>query len=713
MQEEGSEAGSSAASGIPGFSDACCHPADEAARLRAMFDQAPGFIAILRGADHVYEVVNRAYYQLVGQVDLLGRPVRDVFPELAHQGYIDLLDEVYATGKPFVGHQRQIRFQPSPNATELERYVDFVYQPLVEPDGRVSGIFVQGQDVTERHAMQEALRRGEERWKLAIEGARDGVWDWNVDTGEVELSRQYKAILGYEDMDFPNLLDEWAARIHPEDRAATTSALMETLRTGAPFHAEYRLRCKSGDYKWVLSRGVVVARDQSGRAVRLTGTMSDISERKETEEVIWRHASFCPLTGLPNRRLFQDRLEQEVRKAHREGDQVALLFIDLDRFKEVNDSLGHEAGDHLLAQVARRLLNCVREGDTVGRLGGDEFTVILTDLHDHPKVEAIAQKIIDRLAEPFRIKGETAHVSASVGITVYPSDAAESQGLIRNADQAMYAAKKAGRNQFRFFQKQMRQDAQKGARLVRELRAALPAGQLMLHFQPVVDLSSSTIVKAEALLRWRHPKHGFVSPAQFIPAAEESGLIHEIGDWAFVEAATWAARWGDQLSQCFEISVNRSPVQFHRHSGVDWVGVIEQHGFAANSIVVEITEGVLLNASDRVAAALCRYRDAGIQVALDDFGTGYSSLAYLKRYHIDYLKIDQSFVRDLEHNEGSRTITESMIAMAHRLGLKVIAEGVEKPEQEAVLRSAGCDYGQGFLFSKPVPPQVFEHLLVR
>ncbi|SNS93019.1 diguanylate cyclase/phosphodiesterase with PAS/PAC sensor(s) [Noviherbaspirillum humi] len=677
-----------------------------------MFDQAPGFIAILRGPDHVYEVVNRAYYQLVGPQDLLGRPVREVFPALARQGYIDLLDEVYATGKPFVGHQRQIRFQPSPDAPEIERYVDFVYQPLIEPDGTVSGIFLQGQDVTEQHNMQEALRRSEERWKLAIEGARDGVWDWKVNTGEVELSKQYKAILGYEELEFPNLLDEWTSRIHPEDRSATIDALMETLRTGTPFHAEYRLRCKNGSYKWVLSRGVIVARDQSGCAIRLTGTMSDISERKETEEIIWRHASFCSLTGLPNRRLFQDRLEQEVRKAHREGDQVALLFIDLDRFKEVNDSLGHEAGDRLLSQVARRLLNCVREGDTVARLGGDEFTVILTDLHDSPKVEVIAQKIIDRLAEPFRIKGETAHVSASVGITLYPCDAADSQGLIRNADQAMYAAKNGERNQFRFFQKQMRLRAQKGARLVRDLRAALPAGQMMLHFQPVVDLSTAAIVKAEALLRWRHPKQGLISPDRFIPAAEESGLIHDIGDWAFVEAATWAARWGKQRGGCFEISVNRSPVQFHRPSGVDWVHVIEQRGLPASSIVVEITEGVLLNASERVADALCHYRDAGIQVALDDFGTGYSSLAYLQRFHIDYLKIDRSFVHDLEWNEGSRAITESMIAMAHRLGLKVIAEGIEKPEQEAILRHAGCDYGQGFLFSKPVPPQVFEHFLV-
>ncbi|HEY8606062.1 MAG TPA: EAL domain-containing protein [Noviherbaspirillum sp.] len=689
-------------------------PADaEAARLRMMFEQAPGFIAILRGPDYVYEVVNRAYCQLVGHDDLIGRPVREVLPELEGQGYLPLLDDVYVTGRPFVGHKRRIRFQPSRDAPEVERYIDFVYQPLFDADGRVTGIFLQGQDVTEQHVMQEALRRNEERWKLAIEGARDGVWDWDVASGEVELSRHYKDILGYEEVDFPNRLEEWAGRIHPEDRDATMDALMHTVQTGAPYHMEYRLRCKDNNYKWVLSRGVIVARNNAGLATRLTGTMSDISERKQTDEAIWRHANFCPLTGLPNRRLFQDRLAQEVRKAHREGDQVALLFIDLDRFKEVNDSLGHEAGDRLLMQVGDRLVNCVREGDTVARLGGDEFTVILTDLHAYPKVESVAQKIIGRLDEPFRIKGETIRISASIGVTRYPADAADAQGLIRNADQAMYAAKYAGKNQYRMFHKQMRHDAQKGARLLRDLRTALASDQLLLHFQPVVDLSSSTIVKAEALLRWLHPRHGFISPDRFIPAAEDSGLIHEIGDWVFTEAAMWAAHWRETSGESIEISINRSPVQFHRPLPMNWIHVLEKHGAAVGSIVVEITEGVLLNASEQVAETLSRYRDAGVQVALDDFGTGYSSLAYLKRFDIDYLKIDQSFVRDLECSEGSRAITESMIAMGHRLGLKIIAEGVEKPEQAAILSAAGCDYGQGFLFSKPVPPQVFEQLLIR
>ncbi|TFW01543.1 EAL domain-containing protein [Oxalobacteraceae bacterium OM1] len=684
---------------------------DEAARLRAMFDQAPGFIAILRGPDLIYEVVNRAYYELVGQGNLIGRPVREALPELEAQGYIALAQQVYASGKPFVGHEMPVKFKMAPDAPMVDRYLDLVFQPLCAPDGSVSGVFLQGQDVTEQKRMRDALRQSEERWKFAIEGARDGVWDWDVRTNGVVYSRRYKEILGYSDTEMPDRYEEWVNRIHPEDRSRAVGALQDTAEGSAPYHSEYRLRCKDGVYKWVLSRGIVVTRDEHGHPTRLTGTMTDISDRKETEETIWRHASLDALTGLPNRRLFRDRLEQELRKAHRQQQEVALLFIDLDHFKEANDLLGHDAGDQLLAQVATRLLQCVRDSDTVARLGGDEFTVILTDLRGHPHVERAAQKIIASLAEPFQLHGEVAHVTASIGITLYPGDATEPEALIRNADQAMYAAKHAGRNRFRFFTKSMQKEAQLRVRLARDLRQALAAGQLEVHFQPVIELPSRRITKAEALLRWRHPKQGFVGPSQFIPIAEESGLIHAVGDWVFAEAAMWSERWAEKLGRSFEISVNRSPVQFLGQSNANWAHVLKEKRLPRHSIAVEITEGVLLNASTQVAEALFQYRDAGIHVALDDFGTGYSSLAYLKHFHIDYLKIDQSFVHDIDHNDGSRAIAESMIAMAHRLDMQVIAEGIERPEQEAILRAAGCDFGQGFLFSRAVPPQRFEQLL--
>ncbi len=684
---------------------------EERIRLRRLFEQAPGFIAIMLGPDHVFDIVNEAYYQLVGHRDLIGKSVREAMPELTGQGYFELLDKVFTSGEPFVGHEMLVKIQRTPGGPMVDGYMDLLYQPLLGSDGKVCGIFAQGNDITEKKRAQEELQLNNERWKLAIEGAGDGVWDWNIPTNEVVFSRRWKEILGYGPDEIANRFEEWESRIHPDDRDAATTELQTSI-AGAPYYSEHRLRCKDGSWKWILARAVVVRHDDAGKPVRMTGTTSDISEKKESEELIWRHASFDTLTGLPNRRLFRDRLEQEVRKAHRSGLHAALLFIDLDRFKEVNDLLGHDAGDLLLTQAAKRVSDCVRDSDTVARLGGDEFTVILTELTDKAHVEHIAQKIISVLAEPFFLNDEVAYISASIGITLYAIDANEPEELIRNADQAMYAAKSAGRNQFRYFTRSMQEEAHRRLRLGGDLRKALSDGQLKVLYQPVVELSSRHIVKAEALLRWYHPTLGAVSPAQFIPLAEESGLIHQIGDWVFQEAATCSERWATRTGHPFEISVNRSPIQFLSQSkGVSWSRFLEEAGMPANSISVEITEGVLLNASPMVADTLLQYRDAGISVALDDFGTGYSSMAYLKKFDIDYLKIDKSFVHDIEGNAGSRTIAESIIVMAHKLGLKVIAEGIETPAQEKILRAAGCDYGQGYLFSEAVPPDAFEKLL--
>jgi diguanylate cyclase (GGDEF)-like protein len=444
----------------------------------------------------------------------------------------------------------------------------------------------------------------------------------------------------------------------------------------------------------------------------MTGMTSDISEKKQSDELIWHHANFDSLTALPNRRLFRDRLDQEVKRAHRSGLQIGLLFIDLDRFKEANDLLGHDVGDLLLKQAALRLSACVRESDTVARLGGDEFTIILTELDNPAYVEQLAQKALDTLAEPFRLGNEVVYLSASIGITLYPADAGGPEELIRNADQAMYAAKKAGRNQFSYFTRSMQEKAHIRLRLGGDLRNALGAGQLEVHYQPIVDLSTGQIAKAEALLRWHHPKLGLVDPAQFIPLAEESGLINEIGDWVFKQAASCSQRWSAQSNAPLQIGVNKSPLQFISHSReMNWADYLKQLGLSGSSISVEITEGLLLNASADVAEQLLQYRDAGIQVTIDDFGTGYSSMAYLKKFDIDYLKIDQSFVRDMEADAGNRTIAESIIVMAHKLGMQVIAEGIETIAQKELLIAAGCDYGQGFLFSAAVPPQAFEQML--
>ncbi len=427
------------------------------------------------------------------------------------------------------------------------------------------------------------------------------------------------------------------------------------------------------------------------------------------EELAFRDS----LTNLPNRHMFYDRLEQEIKKSHRSGLPMALLLLDLDRFKEVNDSLGHAQGDVLLVEAARRITECVRESDTVARLGGDEFTVILSEVEDINSVERIAQNIIERLAAPFQLLQEMVHVSASVGITLYPNDAKDIEALMKNADQAMYVAKNAGRNRFSYFTAALQEAAQTRLHLLSDLRNALAGKQLAVYYQPIVEIASGKIHKAEALLRWQHPVRGMVSPMQFIPLAEESGLIHEIGDWVFHEAARQVKRCREMFVPQFQISVNKSPMQFRDNGSdyVSWPSHLCAMDLPGNSLAVEITEGLLLNAEVGVTEKLLLFREAGIEVALDDFGTGYSSLSYLKKFDIDYLKIDQSFVRNMGDDPDDQALCEAIIVMAHKLGLKVIAEGVETELQRDLLASYGCDYAQGWLYSKAVPAGEFEALL--
>ncbi|MGB7480861.1 MAG: EAL domain-containing protein [Burkholderiaceae bacterium] len=460
------------------------------------------------------------------------------------------------------------------------------------------------------------------------------------------------------------------------------------------------------------SYGIVVARDDSGEAVRATGTLSDISAKKQTEAQYWSHANFDTLTGLPNRRLFRDRLDECVKKAARSGLGLALFFIDLDRFKEANDLLGHDAGDLLLVEGGKRIAGSVRAADTVARLGGDEFTVILDGQDEEAHVERTAQKIIDALAQPFHIGNEIVYLSASVGITLFSKDANASEELIRNADQAMYAAKNAGRNRFSYFTRAMQEEADHRFRLGVELRQALDEGQLDVHYQPVIDLASGRIVKAEALVRWHHPRLGTIEPAQFIPIAEETGQIKKLGNWVFRQVAASSKRWSTKFGATFPISINKSPMQFMTwDEDGGWIDHLRALGLPGHSLVIEITEGLLLNPSPVVTEKLARYRAAGVELALDDFGTGYSSMAYLRKFNIDYLKIDQSFIGGIADDDEDWAITESIIVMARRLGLKVIAEGIENQRQKEMLAAVGCDLGQGFLFSPALPAAEFEQRL--
>ena len=507
------------------------------------------------------------------------------------------------------------------------------------------------------------------------------------------------------------------SRIYRPDRTRLRHSLHEAARRLQSWHVDYRVMLPTKGVCWRELSAKPTCNDDG--SIVWHGFTTDISERKNNEQTIRqfnekleRRAHYDGLTGLPNRVLFRDRLEQEMKHAQGAAHSMGLLFIDLDRFKEVNDLLGHDAGDMLLADAARRIEACLRPGDTVARLGGDEFTVILTEMAELSHIEQTAQAILDVLRQPFQLGIEQAYVSASIGITVYPGDGRGPEELMRNADHAMYRSKGAGRNQLTFFESAMQEAAMRRLKLTSELRRAQAEHQLELHFQPIIDSVTGTVFKAEALLRWRRPGGVLALPADFVGIAEETGLIHEIGNWVFCEAARWSQRWSGMLGRPFQVSINKSPVQFQPHArSMDWVRYLDQAGMPHNSIAVEITEGLLLNLTDEVFDKLHELQQGGMEVSIDDFGTGYSSMSYLKRLDIDYLKIDRSFVSEMMHDPTSQTITETIIVMAHKLGLKVIAEGVESTEQRDWLASQQCDFVQGFLFGQPLEPAAFEQLL--
>jgi diguanylate cyclase (GGDEF)-like protein/PAS domain S-box-containing protein len=497
----------------------------------------------------------------------------------------------------------------------------------------------------------------------------------------------------------------------PDTSEASVRTMRNAIGRGRAFEVDILNYRKNGAPFWQHIKADPIASTLPGTCAPYIAVQTDITQRKRLESELWTKANFDGLTDLPNRRLFWDRLHNHLHYAKRNGKKVALLFIDLDRFKEINDLHGHEHGDLVLLAIANRIRLCIRSSDTAARLSGDEFAVILDDVADCMQVELVVRKLLTVIGEPTTLQGVRYTPSASIGITLFPDDAVEPEKLFNFADQAMYMAKNLGRNRFSYFTTLMQQRAERRLRVGHDLRHALERHELILHFQPIVELSSGRMTKAEALLRWDHPVRGRIEPGEFIPLAEELGLIGRIGDWVFEQAAHWAHVWNQACPGTIQVSVNRSALQFAMQNGKpSWPELLHQWRISGRELSVEITEGALLKDSSAVMETLKQYRSAGIEVALDDFGTGYSSMAYLKKFSIDYLKIDQSFIQDIEA-ENSRTIAEAIIVMGQKLGLKIIAEGIETERQRAILAQAGCNYGQGYLFSPAVPPEVITQLL--
>jgi len=587
---------------------------------------------------------------------------------------------------------------------------DFRSGPLPPlPDGRRL-VITMAVDVTELRAKDEAKRLA-----LAVfNTVADAVVVTDTSNRIVAVNPSFTSITGYCEADVlgcdPKILRSGK---HPPE---FYTDLWEKLQKSGSWQGELWNKTSQGELylEWLALKQVL---NEQGKVANYIGVFSDITEKKKSEELIWHQANFDSLTQLPNRRMFHDRLAQEIKKSNRDSQHMALMFIDLDRFKEVNDTLGHKKGDLLLIEASRRIIACVRETDAVARLGGDEFTVLLTDLDNrdnHGSVQRVAQDIVLRLSASIDLEGDVVYVSASIGIAMYPGDASGLDELLKCADQAMYAAKEAGRNRHAFYSPDLQENAQKRARLLNDLRSALIHNEFCLYYQPIVNLCSGRIDKVEALIRWQHPRLGLINPMEFIPLAEESGLIVAIGDWVFHEAAHQAEHWRHLRSEILVVSINVSPAQF-RHSNTvfnAWFDHLRDIGLPGSFINAEITEGLILDASQTVTNSLLKFRDAGILVSLDDFGTGYSALSYLRKFNIDFLKIDQSFVRNLSCNSSDMTLCDAIIVMAHKLGLKVIAEGVETTQQRDLLRAAGCDFAQGFLISHPVSAQELEKILL-
>lgn len=682
---------------------------EELTRLTSAVEQAD-YLVVITDLDGCIQYVNRAFEATTGWSR---RAVLGQTPRLLRSGehppeFYRSLWETLLSGKTYRG-------QITNRTRTGELYVEEKsIAPLADEEGHITHFVSTGRDVTTRLRAEEELRHSEERFALAAQGANDGLWDWDLKEDAVYFSDRWKAMLGCEPLEIGSGPEEWSTRIHPDDLEGFHANLKAHLDNRTPhFQAEYRVRHQSGSWRWMLARGLAV-RDSQGRPYRMAGSQTDITARKQSEARLLHDALHDQLTGLPNRTLFMDRLSQALQRAKRTDKQYAVLFLDLDRFKIVNDSLGHALGDRLLLEIGRRLAGCIRPADTVARLSGDEFAVLLEEMREPADALRFAERALKSLGSPFSIEGREVYSSCSIGIAQSGLGYESPEEMLRDADTAMYRAKATGKSRFVVFDRAMHQEALSLLELETDLRRATERHDFQLHYQPIVSLATGKIAGFEALVRWPHETKGFIPPSRFIPLAEETGLIIPMGNRILRDACRQLRTWQGKHARApkLHMAVNLSGVQMLQPELIMQIDLaLREFGLDGRTLKLEITESVIMEHAQYALEMLQQIKALNIRLAIDDFGTGYSSMSYLRRYPIDTVKVDQSFVAKINVDEECLEIVRSTITMAHNLKMDVVAEGVETAEQLARIRALGCDYAQGYFFSRPVDRDTAEALL--
>lgn len=656
--------------------------------------------------DRDYRIVraNEAYAEMKGMalIDLIGRSCREALQKRDNTCDGCTVRMTFANGDPCAKEKEELSPDGASTWLAIHTY------PILDPQGNISHVIEYTRDITERKRSEQSLKESEERYALAARGTNDGLWDWDLRNNKIHYAYRWKAMLGYDKADISDHPEEWFSRVNPDDRDELEAKVAAHIHGRNPhFEAEYRIMHRDGTYRWVLNRGLAV-RNNDGQAHRMAGSQTDITSRKKAEEQLVHDAFHDALTGLPNRALCLDRLQHAVlAMKRRPHPRYAVLFLDVDRFKIINDSLGHTVGDLFLIAVGRKLADCIRPGDTVARLGGDEFAVLLENIGDLGDAIDVVERIRGNMEIPQVIKGHEIFSSVSIGIALGSDHYERPEQVLRDADIAMYQAKGRGNAYYEVFDSKMHANILDRLQLESDLHRALDHRELVVFYQPIIHLKTQRLTGFEALVRWNHPTRGLLYPPEFIPLAEESGQIAAIGEWIFKEACRGLIALQKQypMQPPLTMSINISAKQFAQPDLTDkTAAIVGEAGVDPRSLVVEITESMIMENVEAAVATMNKLREMGINIHIDDFGTGYSSLSYLHRFPINALKIDRSFINKLTADGRNNEVILSIVSLANSLNFEVIAEGLEMEHQLNNIKDLQCQYGQGYLFARPMEP---------